>query len=136
TIVRPDVAERLLGRIGQWFQKHDFTAPGELVKLEDPEFEKLFAVYGTDQIEARYLLSTSLMRRLVDFRNKTGKTIYVSFVKSCVHIAIVTGENMFEPRIFRTVVDLELVRDYFHDLTLATGIVEDLNLNTRIWSKQ
>ena len=34
----------------------------QLIKLEDPEFEKLFAVYGDDQIEARYILTPALMQ--------------------------------------------------------------------------
>jgi hypothetical protein len=32
--------------------------------------------------------------------------------------------------------DFDMVREYFEDLTLAYGIVEDLNLNRRIWSKR
>ena len=47
----------------------NFSRP-PLVKLEDPEFEKHFVVSGEDQVEARYILSTCLMQRLTDFRNK------------------------------------------------------------------
>ena len=35
------------------------------MKLENPDFEKTFDVYSTDQIEARYLLSPSMMERLL-----------------------------------------------------------------------
>ena len=30
----------------------------------------------------------------------------------------------------------ETVQDYLEDVLLAVGIVEDLNLNTRIWTKE
>ncbi|NQT92261.1 MAG: DUF3137 domain-containing protein [Lentisphaerae bacterium] len=135
TVVLPDVAERLFGFIGKKLQEMNL-ARADLVKLEDPEFEKLFAVYGTDQVESRYILSTSLMRRITEFKKKTGNTLYLSFVHSRVFIAVSTGRNMFEPRILSTLLDFKVAREYLEDLQLATGIVDDLNLNTRIWTKE
>ena len=134
TIVLPDVAEKMFGNIGTFMQSMNKTR-GDLVKLEDPEFEKYFAVYGRDQIEARYVLSTSLMKRIVDFKKKSGKSIYMSFVGSQVFIAIPYSRNLFEPRIFRTLIDFEPIKQYYDDLKLAIDAVEDLNLNTRIWGK-
>jgi len=29
-----------------------------------------------------------------------------------------------------------MVKDYLEDVILAVGIVEDMNLNTRIWTKE
>lgn len=54
------------GIIGNWFKQNLSATPTKMehVALEDPEFEKLFEVYGTHQIEARYLLTTSFMERL------------------------------------------------------------------------
>ena len=135
TVVLPDTAEKLFGKFGQKLQAMNFFR-GKLIKLEDPEFEQLFAVYGDNQIEARYILSTSLMERIMDFKKKTGQKIYLSFVWSKVYVAISFTKSLFEPRIFNTLLDFKPVREYFEDLQLAIGIVEDLNLNTRIWSKQ
>lgn len=42
---------------------------------------------------------------------------------------------MFEPRITQTILDIGLIREYVDDMQFAMGIVEDLNLNTRIWTK-
>jgi hypothetical protein len=134
TVVLPDTAEKLLGHVGTLFQSMN-KMRGDLIKLEDPEFEKLFAVYGNDQIEARYILSTSLMKRIVDFQEKTGKRIYLSFVGSKVFVAIPYQKDLFEPRVFRTILDFAPVQKYFEDLKLVVGIVDDLNLNTRIWTK-
>jgi hypothetical protein len=134
TVVLPDTAERLFGHLGQVLQSWNISREG-LVKLEDPEFEKEFVVHGTDQIEARYLLSTSLMERIVRFKQKTGKRIALSFVGSEVYVAIPYTQDLFEPRLFRTLLDFGPIAQYFEDLQLAVGIVEDLNLNTRIWSK-
>jgi len=134
TVVLPDMAERLLGSLGQKLQS---WTPGrdDLIKLEDPEFEREFVVYSTDQIEARYILSTSLMERILQFKRKTGKRIYLSFVGSKVFVAIPYTKNLFEPRLFSTLLDLGPIAQYFEDLQVAVGIVDDMNLNTRIWSK-
>jgi hypothetical protein len=134
TVVLPDTAERLLGSLGQKLQSWNINRDG-LVKLEDPEFEKEFVVYATDQVEARYVLSTSLMERILQFKRKTGKRICLSFVGSKVFVAIPYNKNLFEPRLFHTLLDFGPIARYFEDLELAVGIVEDLNLNTRIWSK-
>ena len=135
TVVLPDTAEKLFGGLGKLFQSWNIGR-GELVKLEDPEFEKEFAVYGNDQVEARYILSTSLMKRIVDFKRKTGKKIFLSFVGSRVFVAVSFRKDLFEPKVFSTVLAFEPIQEYFEDLQLAIGIVDDLNLNLRIWTKE
>ena len=135
TLVLPDTAEKLFGKFGQKLQSMSFSR-GKLVKLEDPEFEKEFCVYGDDQVEARYILSTSLMRRILDFKNKWKTKIYLSFVDSKVYIAISLNKNLFETRLFRTIVNYSFIEENVKYLILLIEIVEDLNLNTRIWSKQ
>jgi len=135
TIVLPDTAQKLFGRFGQKLQSLNVFR-GKLIKLEDPEFESHFVVYGSDQVEARYILSTSLMARITDFKEKTGKRIYLSFIGSMVFVAISYTRDLFEPKLFKTLLDFGPIRQYYEDLALAIGIVDDLNLNTRIWSKE
>lgn len=135
TLVLPDVAERMFGLVGRQLQEWS-RGRGELIRLEDAEFEKHFVVYGSDQIEARYILSPALMQRIVRFRQKEDRKIYLAFVQSRVHVAVATGKNMFEPRLFSSVARPELIQDYLADLEFAVGIVHDLNLNTRIWTKE
>lgn len=134
TVVLPDTAEKLFGQAGSFLQSLN-KARGDLIKLEDPEFEKMFVVYGDDQVESRYVLSTSLMERIVAFRKKTGRPVYLSFVGSQVFVAVPYRKGLFEPAVFSRLTDFKAVEGYFDDLQLALGIVDDLNLNTRIWSR-
>lgn len=106
---------------------------GEVVKLEDLEFDRLFRVYGDDQIESRYILSTNLMQRLVDFSHKAKRKVYLSFVEGYIYIAIKSDRNLFEPKLWQTMLSFRPLKEYFEDLQLAIGIVEDLNLNRKIW---
>ncbi|MDM8568429.1 DUF3137 domain-containing protein [Thiotrichales bacterium HSG1] len=108
---------------------------GELVKLESPEFEQEFSVYSDNQITARYILSPSLMQRILKFKYQSHRTLYLSFVDGKLYIAISFSKLLFEPRVFSTLLDYEIYRDYFTDMLFAKSIVEELNLNRRIWSK-
>ncbi len=135
TYVLPDRAQRSLGALGQMLQSLDSTY-GQLVKLEDPTFERLFVVYASDQIEARYILSAALMSRISDFRMKSGHTLRLAFLRSKLYMAIHIPRNLFEPRLLRNVLQPSIYREIWDDIQLITDIVEDLNLNTRIWSKR
>jgi len=135
TVVLPDTAERLFGKFGQKLQSLSLNR-GELIRLEDPVFEKEFCVYGDDQVEARYILTPALMQRILTFKHKWNTTVYLSFLDSKVYIAIRMFKNLFETRLFKSVVDYSFMEDNLRFLTLLTEIVEDLNLNTRIWTKE
>jgi len=75
------------------------------VGLVDPVFEKIFEAYGTDQVEARYLLTPTFMQRLVDLESSVdGKKIRFGFVGGYLLIAVETGNryesgSMFKPLI-------------------------------------
>ena len=133
TVVLPDTAQKLFGDLGQALQAFN-VQNGELIKLEDPEFEKMFVVYGQDQVEARYVLSTSLMRRLMAFQSRTDKTIRLSFSASKLYLAIAFENELFEPKIRESLLNISHVQAYYDDLKLVVDVVEELNLNTRIWT--
>jgi hypothetical protein len=135
TFVLPDIAEKFLGFIGEKLQSVNRTY-GELVKLEDPEFEEEFVVYSQDQVEARYILSPSFMKRVIEFKRKSGRKIHLSFVDSSLYLAISFDRGSFEPRLFQSSLNIEPFEEYYEDLTLIHSIVGDLNLNTRIWTKE
>lgn len=137
TFVLPDTTEKLFGKFGQSLQalgaRFSF-GQRELVKLEDPEFEKNFVVYSRDQVEARYLLSTSLMRRLLDFRAKCGHPFHLAFIANQIYMAVPLRENIFEPPALSKPLDASCAATYINQLQFILDIVEDLDLNTRIWS--
>lgn len=91
TIVKKDS-----GKIGNFF-KNKFSKL-ENVQLEDPQFEKMFEVYSDDQVEARYLLTTSFMDRLLRLAQSFGsKDIQCSFHDNKLLMMIPVEKNLFEP---------------------------------------
>ncbi len=143
TLVLPDTEQSWLGGFGQWLQSLSAklgNQPGELIKMEDPEFERLFKVFATDPIEARYILTPNIIRRIVEFRAKTKSAIRLSFIASRVFVAIPTYHNHFEPPSLFAPADKllapETLARYLEELRFALAVVDELNLNTRIWTKR
>lgn len=133
TYVLPDTAERLFGSWGQSLQR--LSSRGDLIKLENVEFEKLFVVYGSDQVEARYILTPAIMESMVNLHKRFDGEIYFSFVGSRVYFAKSIAGSLFEPNIFRSGVNFADAREMYDLLGMITTLIQELNLNTRIWTK-
>lgn len=134
-LVLPEVVAKTLRQLGQLLVSAVVSSNEQRIMLEDPEFERHFEVYGTDQIEARYILSHSLMRRLVDFRIKAGRDVRLSFVNGRVYVAVSYGRELFEPTLFKPLMNEAKIGEYLADIRFAVGIVDDLNLNLTIWKQ-
>ncbi len=135
TIVLPDSAQSTFGDlIGSWLQSNNFSRD-ELVKMDSTEFEEEFVVYSSDQIEARYILSHSLMQRLLNFKKKSSHPVYISFIDSSIHMAIEYDKDLFEPSIFRSLLDYKIAMEYVQTLHLAISIIDELKLNEKLWTK-
>jgi hypothetical protein len=133
TLVLPDTAEKLFGSFGKKFQS--MSGRGKLIKLENIEFEKLFVVYGSDQIEARYILTPSMMEAMVKIVKRYNKNVFFSFIGSRVYFAIGFKEDLFEPRIFKSGVRFEDMQKMNEQFGIIQTIIHEMNLNTRIWTK-
>ncbi len=106
------------------------------VKMENPEFERRFDVFSTDQVEARYLLTPSMMERIIALDSKFNKDIVLSFCNSNVIVAINNSTNHFEFSLWAPANNTDTLRREYNLITSMISIVEELNLNTRIWSKE
>ena len=136
TVVKKDS-----GKMGNWFTRK-FNKPlfseeaSNLnnVKLEDPVFEKKFEVYSSDQVEARYLLTTSFMERLLELSGLFSKNgvIQCSFYKNKLLLMIPSDKNRFEvgsiyqPATF--IDDINLILD---EMAIIFQIIDILKLEER-----
>lgn len=134
TFVGPDKAEKFLGKMGQRLQEK--SSKGELVKLENSEFEKMYVVHSSDQTEARYILTPLMMEAMVSIRKKHPLDFHFSFVDQRVNCAIKFNKNLFEPVIWGKGIQLSDVEYFYNLLELIQTIITEMNLNVRIWSKQ
>lgn len=136
TFVFPDLAENLFGNFGRAFQKLGGRSETGLIRLEDPEFENAFAVYSSDEIEARYLLSTSMMQRLLKLRERFGTEVRIGFKESSIFLSVPHRSGFLEAGLRTPATDGAQLRGMFDKLRLFLEIIDELDLNTRIWTKE
>ena len=107
-----------LGGLGSKFNR---------VRLEDPEFEKLFEVYGTDQVEARFLLTPDVMQAFLDLEEAfKGGRLRCTFSGNRTYVAI-EGGNLFEMNaMFKSFDDPERVGDLLEDFAAMFHLVDVL----------
>jgi hypothetical protein len=97
------------------------------VRLEDPVFEKAFEVYGTDQIEARFLLTPDFMERLVNLEKTfKGKQLRCAFAGGEM-LLCVEGKNLLEPgSMYRKMDDLGRVKEILHDFAAIFLLIDSM----------
>ena len=71
------------------------------VNLEDPIFNENFNIFADDQVEARYLLTTAFMERLLTFQRKHKCAVSVLFDNnisrdSNIFLSLTFGKDFFE----------------------------------------
>lgn len=130
--VKPDFAEQNFGFLGRKLQ----GMSSNLVRLENPEFEKAFVVHSGDPVEARYLLTPDMQERLLEVRRIFGRGVIFSFRNSTLFITLPMSKDFFEPDIKVSAFDSKEIKRFASQMNLIFSLVEDLDLNTRIWSKQ
>ena len=105
----------------------------EHVTLEDPNFEKKFEVYSSNQVEARYLLTPLFMERIEKLKNLyEGRSIELSFLDNHVLIAVQTDMDMFEPlSFFKSNINEKKIKRVFEQFLNIFSMIEILNLSEK-----
>ncbi len=106
----------------------------EEVKLEDPEFSKMYFVDANDQIEARYILTTSFMERFKNIKNSfSASQMEASIQDSKILIAIHTTKDLFKlGDLNRPVNDTKQFTELLNEFVSILAIVDELKLNQNI----
>lgn len=108
-----------------------FASYGKMQKagMESPDFERFFEVYTDNQIEARYLLTTTMLEHLLKLKQLFPK-IEFSFYQQSVLINIETTKNLFEcSSFFRSVINKKRFDKTFDELYYLFSIIKTLRLN-------
>lgn len=104
----------------------------ERIGLVDPKFERIFEVYGTDQVMARYLMTPTFMERVLELetalKGKNVRGVFDEgladgFGKGELLLAAETG-NLFEPgSLFKPLNVRARVETLYRDFELIDQII-------------
>jgi hypothetical protein len=116
--------------IGNWLTG---LGMGELerVRLEDPRFEEEFEVYGTDQVEARYLLTPAFMEELMRLRRNLGNRMQAAFSGDSLHIVANNNQNRFEVKDLSAGSVGSQLDGFVGEIGIIFEIIDTLNLTSK-----
>lgn len=103
------------------------------VTLENPDFNNLYKVITTDEQQAFYILSPSFMERLIKLYKTSKSGIGIAFINNKMYIGFESSSFLEinpEDDIKKS------IRQLYLEIKSIVDIVEELNLNNRIWTKQ
>ena len=140
TLLLTDNAEVIFGKVVGGFIQSSFSGD-DLVRMDDPEFEELFVVHSNDKVEAHYILTPTLMQRILSYKKKTKHYLQISFFNNVVAIAISYDKDHFEyidSSVFKSEAQLKEAfdKEFTEPLALVTDLIKELKLNEKLWSKR
>ena len=108
-----------------WLNRFECPPGLKKVGLEDPHFERIFEVFGDDQVEARVLLTPVFMEALLAIEQAfAGHHIRCGFCEGDFLVAV-EGPNRFEiGGMFTSLVDRERVDRIVDDLRALTRLID------------
>ena len=111
--------------------KQVFDVDGERVHLESPDFERQFAVYSEDQVEARYLLTPSFQERATALARLFGRgRLEMAFNDQSLLIAVRVRRDWFEAggMLITEVDNGKRVQRMVEQIGIVFDIIDTLNL--------
>ncbi len=114
----------------------DLRAPKgtKRVHIEDNSFSKLFEVFTTNHVEANYILTPAVMKRLVGLQHRIHKDIKIAFKDGCL-IMLIPRASFLEPKFSKNATCEVQVQILLEEIMTFLTIVKEINLENRIWSK-
>jgi len=133
TCIKPDYLHKLLGsnageRINELLTYRD----AKIVNLEDILFEQEFAVYSTDQIEARYILTPAFMEKICRLKNAVKNPLHMSFSNNKMYVALPFEFDLLAPVLLRSINKPSHVEPIYNTLQILIHLATDLHLNIRL----
>lgn len=102
------------------------------VVLEDVEFEKHFKTFSTDQIEARYILTTAFMERFKKIASKHKYKIEALFVNQKIFILIESYKNWFEVPFLNSATNINNYKKVISEISGLLAALDTLKLEQNI----
>ena len=131
-----DFGKELAGQvyISEWTKK-DHRSMKSNVTMDNGQFGKRFCVRADDPQEAYYILTPHMMEYILTMADKSGGTVYMSFLREGkMHVAVKTGRDFFE--LGKSNADVEELRQKFlSELRWFTDIVDTLRVEDTIYNK-
>ena len=132
-----DFGKELAGEvyISEWGKK-DRRLMKSNVTMDNEQFSKRFCVRANDPQEAHYILTPHMMESILTVADKSGGTVYMSFLRDGkMHVAVKTECDFFE--LGKGNADVEELRQKFSgELRRFTDMIDTLHMEDTLYKKE
>ena len=106
------------------------------VTMDNEAFDKRFCVRADNPQEAYYILTPHMMEYISTMADKSGGTVYLSFLRNGkMHVAVKTGRDFFE--LGKSNADVEGLRQKFlGELRWFTDLIDTLRVEDTLYKKE
>jgi hypothetical protein len=126
TVVVPDTMEKTFGALGRLFQNLTIFRD-TLIKINDVDFERHFAVYSNNEVEAHKTISGSLLNYLMQLRSESPSGVFFSYNLQKFYLGLFNRQDLFKVDIKNPITE-NIVSSYYDE------IVNNLNIVLNIYS--
>jgi len=119
--VVPDTMEKTFGAFGRVFQKITIFRDN-LIKINDTEFEKQFAIYSTNEQEANKLLQGNLNNYLLQLKAENPSGVFFAYNKQKFYLGLYSKKDIFKVDI-NNQIDANILREYYDEIVNSLNIV-------------
>ena len=101
------------------------------VGLVSSKFEKTLNAYSSDQVEARYLLTPTLMEQIIAFeKSLKGKNLRFAFIDQHLHIVVETGNRFEFKNIGNSLLAKSRITTLLREIEATFDLIEGLIVKT------
>ena len=116
--------------------KKDHRSMKSNVTMDNEQFSKRFCVRADDPQEAYYILTPHMMEYILTMADKSGGTVYLSFLREGkMHVAVQTGRDFFEFGKSNANVE-ELRQKFLGELRWFTDVIDTLRAEDTLYKKE
>lgn len=105
------------GRVSGWNKNK--------VKMDMPEFEKIFDVESNDAILTMRILTADVMAEMIDLYKKYKYRFEINILNDTIYMRLRTGP-MFEPSVFKESMEYKQIEKYYLVLKALTSIASHI----------
>lgn len=111
------------------FSKNNYPLVSD---LENTEFNNIFKVYSTDEIESRYILSLPLMEKILSLKRKYKMLVlHILFCNNNIYILATIEKNLFEIDLKKEFSKENIIDPIINELKFIDDIFLTLNLDKK-----
>ncbi len=92
--------------------------------IQNASFRQHYLTYANKEVSISRILPEDMQATIMDYRQRTGKALYLAFSDNQAYIAIRRRKDLLEPPYFRSPVRFELIHEFYEDIASLLVLME------------